>query len=81
MENRYLPEFSWANIAIYRDICRTKRYLCDICSQNHAIYRKNDVCLKLNDKYIKPKYPLSALCFFDDSDDYSSINGLNEDLL
>ena len=26
-------------------------------------------------------YPLSALCFFDDSDDYSSINGLNEDLL
>ena len=64
MENRYLPEFSEANIAIYRDICRAKRYLCDICFKNHAIYRKNDICLKLNDKYIPPKSKSNGLCRF-----------------
>ena len=49
------------NIAIYRDICLMKRYMCDISCKNDAIYRKNDICLKPNDKFAKAK-AWCALC-------------------
>ena len=59
MKKRYLPVRSKANIAIYRDIFLIERYLCDICCKSDAIYRKNDICLKPNDKYVNPKRPIN----------------------